>query len=48
MILFLITLYYVDALPKAFKLMKKSAMPITDSAPSGAECSSGFWSLQAE
>lgn len=44
--IFMLALCFVKSLPEDFNL-KKSAdeMPLTNSAPQGAEVSSGFWAL---
>lgn len=48
MMLFLLSLCFVKALPEAFNLKTSAAeMPLTDSAPEGAEVSTGFWALKA-
>lgn len=46
MTMFELILYFVKALPEAFKLMKQAAeMPTADSASKDAEISAGIWSL---
>ena len=46
MAMFILILYYVKALPEAFKLMMIAPQrPLTDSALSSAEVDAGKWTL---